>query len=1050
MSDQRGMRSHSSSRTLLEYQDGTVINLHKATTLPLLPIISRICAYLSLSREILDIIYRLCRFPLAAPRGVGRAVARLLHYVFIFTVLVQFILSGVAGVTSHLASQVHTVARNTHSITLAVCALPVPFKNVFCAGISNGLLSPLNPSVDKSLSWHPFLINEDIHGPAVDFAIRKTTNATSVVLALVRASDLTQRHELSDKLKDFLQRAWASELSSGSHVALVKTVIDEMLLEHNAIFAKLQADLHPGLLSRLVAFNWAHRSKQATLEALALVEDTTTAHARRLVMHGDSVYHGLRFLESIALEISGLLAAEGAAIHQFLDVEAIVAAEDEEETDEGEILSGLFDDEEMSNDEADVVSHAGLSDIGTSIKDLQDEATRIVATARNNTRSSYTTFEDIPLPFRVPRSTDPSIWSVRVKLGQETDVVFQICRRCLAPSEIHPPAIASAFALSSIPGYVFIEAFDVREVRHVVKGLVIIRDKQPQFIAPTEYVGILSHRHKRSAGMEVGQWVRCIAGRYRNDVGYLYESDISIQGDVVVIFVPRIPQSGGKRKRDGRPAPQVWTIAELAQQYGQRKVKVLGPNKFVFRGSVYEDGLVMEHIPSSYLRVLGYSPQNITPFVQSAMVRSHPPFYPCLKRFVQDSTQVGDRILVVSGEYAGIIGRTKRIQDNVADVVTQSPEQHSGLIIRVALRDLIPYFLPGDNVKNRWTDSFGMVVAIDNVEQKVTFLDREANAEIDTSTLSIQFFSSPLRFFRFTPGLYVEFPGKGGATHRGRILQVPDGSIAQVIDEVSGQHINIDLDDITVSGVQAAALHRSEHRRIWEGKRVMITKGSLKGYHGLVKAEDPNGVDVELDAKIASHGLAKQHFQYGEFQVEPISMPVVASLSRLNRTPPPEDVPRAITPEPEEPEENTSCSRVSLQGLTRTHWLFAEEIQGVLREECIPFHVWGIPALSPHTGLNGFTAKTVPVVNQKILPEPNEVIVSVVQRRKPTQISIDPSNLVPWTPSEGNKVVIIGRRCTGQVGKLLKLEHECCTIELESSGEITLFMVEDVANVLKI
>ncbi|KAH9047109.1 hypothetical protein EDB84DRAFT_1435148, partial [Lactarius hengduanensis] len=643
---------------------------------------------------------------------------------------------------------------------------------------------------------------------------------------------------------------------------------------------------------------------------------------------------------------------------------------------------GLFDDEEMSNDEADVVSRAGLSDIGTSIKDLQDEATRIVATARNNTRSSYTTFEDIPLPFRVPRSTDPSIWSVRVKLGRETDVVFQICRRCLAPSEIHPPAIASAFALSSIPGYVFIEAFDVREVRHVVKGLVIIRDKQPQFIAPTEYVGILSHRHNWSAGMEVGQWVRCIAGRYRDDVGYLYESDISIQGDVVVIFVPRIPQSGGKRKRGGRPAPQVWTIAELAQQYGQRK--------FAFRGSVYEDGLVMEHIPSSYLRVLGYSPQNITPFVQSAMVRSHPPFYPCLKRFVQDSTQVGDRMLVVSGEYAGIIGRTERIQDNVADVVTQSPEQHSGLIIRVALRDLIPYFLPGDNVKNRWSNSFGMVVAIDHVEQKVTFLDREANAE----------------------GLYVEFPGKGGATHRGRILQVPDGSIAQVIDEVSGQH----------------------------GKRVMITKGSLKGYHGLVKAEDPNGVDIELDAKVASHGLAKQHFQYGEFQVEPISMPV-ASPSRLNRTPPPEDVPRAITPESEEPEENTAYSRSWPQGL--------EEIQGVLREECIPFHVQGIPALSPHIGLNGRTAKTVPVVNQKILPEPNEVIVSVVQRRKPTQISIDPSNLVPWTPSEGNKVVIIGRRCTGQVGKLLKLEHECCTIELESSGEITLFMVEDVANVLK-
>ncbi|KAH9030770.1 hypothetical protein EDB85DRAFT_2146500 [Lactarius pseudohatsudake] len=97
--------------------------------------------------------------------------------------------------------------------------------------------------MDRSLSWHPFLINEDIHGPAVDFAIRKATNATSVVLALVRASDLSQRHELSDKLKDFIQRAWASELSSGSHIALVKTVIDEMLLEHDAMFAKLRCEL---------------------------------------------------------------------------------------------------------------------------------------------------------------------------------------------------------------------------------------------------------------------------------------------------------------------------------------------------------------------------------------------------------------------------------------------------------------------------------------------------------------------------------------------------------------------------------------------------------------------------------------------------------------------------------------------------------------------------------------------------------------------------------------------------------------------------------------
>ena len=85
----------------------------------------------------------------------------------------------------------------------------------------------------------------------------------------------------------------------------------------------------------------------------------------------------------------------------------------------------------------------------------------------------------------------------------------------------------------------------------------------------------------------------------------------------MMVFIPQIPQSGAKQKRDGQPAPCLWTVAELTQQSTKRKVKVLRPNKFVFEGSMYEDGLVMEHIHFSYLCVLENSPQNITPFMQS-------------------------------------------------------------------------------------------------------------------------------------------------------------------------------------------------------------------------------------------------------------------------------------------------------------------------------------------------------------------------------------------------------------------------------------------------
>ncbi len=73
---------------------------------------------------------------------------------------------------------------------------------------------------------------------------------------------------------------------------------------------------------------------------------------------------------------------------------------------------------------------------------------------------------------------------------------------------------------------------------------------------------------------------------------------------------------------------------------------------------------------------------------------------------------------------------------------------------------------------------------------------------------------------------------------------------------------------------------------------------------------------------------------------------------------------------------------------------------------------------------------------------------SVVQKRRLMQISIDPSFLVPWTPVEGNKVIIVGYHWIGQLGKLVKLDHGCCAVELASSGELSYFTEADVVNVL--
>ncbi|KAH9955201.1 hypothetical protein BC827DRAFT_1271937 [Russula dissimulans] len=125
------------------------------------------------------------------------------------------------------------------------------------------------------------------------------------------------------------------------------------------------------------------------------------------------------------------------SICDFLDIEAIIAEEEEEDYEEEEDTVGYVvdDDEPTLDNKTDYVLPPSL--LGPEVQDLEDEARRITARAAPD---------------------DPSIWSIGVKLGQETDVVSQICHRCLIPGEIHLPAITSAFARLSILGRVFIEA----------------------------------------------------------------------------------------------------------------------------------------------------------------------------------------------------------------------------------------------------------------------------------------------------------------------------------------------------------------------------------------------------------------------------------------------------------------------------------------------------------------------------------------------------------------------------------------------------------------
>ena len=184
--------------------------------------------------------------------------------------------------------------------------------------------------------------------------------------------------------------------------------------------------------------------------------------------------------------------------------------------------------------------------------------------------------------------------------------------------------------------------------------------------------------------------------------------------------------------------------------------------------------------------------------------------------------------------------------------------------------------------------------------------------------------------------------------------------------------------------------------------------------------------------------------------------------SQASCTPPPEYLLRPISPEQEEcDDEESTISQESgesfdddlecfthLSQTVQKHWLFAEEIQEVLRERCVPFHIQGVPASSPHVRLEGLTAKTVLAGKRVVDPQPNEVVVSVVRGGKRFQISINPSYLVPWAPAKGNRVLVVECRGIGKVGKLTELKDGSCTVKLESSKDVSYFGMQEVVNIL--
>jgi hypothetical protein len=127
---------------------------------------------------------------------------------------------------------------------------------------------------------------------------------------------------------------------------------------------------------------------------------------------------------------------------------------------------------------------------------------------------------------------------------------------------------------------------------------------------------LLSRRSPLHRRVHEGEWVRCLHGLYRGDVGLVCGHIRSSDADVTIAFIPCIPEKASgsaKRKRPGRPEPRKWTAAEVKAMWGKR-VREISEVDYWLNNERYKSGLVIKYLPPASV-VIADPPLDIGPFI---------------------------------------------------------------------------------------------------------------------------------------------------------------------------------------------------------------------------------------------------------------------------------------------------------------------------------------------------------------------------------------------------------------------------------------------------
>ncbi|XP_044014495.1 transcription elongation factor SPT5-like [Aphidius gifuensis] len=353
----------------------------------------------------------------------------------------------------------------------------------------------------------------------------------------------------------------------------------------------------------------------------------------------------------------------------------------------------------------------------------------------------------------LPAITDPKLWSVKCRIGEEKKTALLLMRKFLTYANTDKPLqIKSVVVPESAKGYVYIESYKQPHVKAAIEGVSALNQYKQEMVPIKEMTDIMKVL-KLNVTLKRNQWVRIKRGIYKDDIAQVYHVAES-QNKVELKLLPKIDYTrmrgalktvaqnnpDAPKKKPKRPTTAKLFDPEAVRAIGGEVVK--NHDFYVFEGNKYtEKGFLIKSFPLNAINSDGVQPtlSELEKFELSpetiALELGDPGTGTATKS--NNCFSTGDNVEVCDGELLNLRGKITAVD---GDTITIMPN-HEDLKepIEFHSNELRKYFEQGNHVKvqcGKYEGNTGLVVRVE--DNRVVVLSDISIHEIEVLPQNLQ------------------------------------------------------------------------------------------------------------------------------------------------------------------------------------------------------------------------------------------------------------------------------------------------------------------------